>query len=133
LFACGLSFGVTCLGNYAIHAGFKLALAGALSDYRASDRGRPRMICSELATWAYHDAGADFDAAPWWPDIKETGVLAEPEAPFDFTTPNMISHSKDMDFVFQLKPEGPPAFIIGTQIRLGEQVTFDFGSAAVRP
>lgn len=130
---CASPLGFVCAGKLIIQAGLKLLLLANISEYRVSDRGRQRMICSELAAWAYRDAAAEFDPSPWWPDIEKTGVLFEPDAQLDFTTPNMVSHSKDMDFVFQVWPPGPPAFIAGDQILLGEQVTFDFASAGIRP
>lgn len=132
MLVCASPLGVLCAGKVLIHMALKVTLAEKLAEYRVSDRGSQRMICSELAASAYRDGGAEFDPSPWWPDIQKSGVLGEPDAPVDFTTPNMVSHSKDMDFVFQVWPPGPPAFIAGDQVLLGEQVTFDFGSAAVR-
>lgn len=133
MFACVVTGGLTCaLQGYVAVAG-KITLGASIAKYLVDDKGPSRMICSELAARAYSDAGAGFDASPWWPTLEGSLLLLGADARKDFTTPNMISHSKDMDFVFQLWPPGPPAFIAGGQVRLGEQVTFDFGSAAIRP
>jgi outer membrane protein OmpA-like peptidoglycan-associated protein len=89
------------------------------------------MICSELAAWAYRDAGVRVDVAPWWPDIEKQGLLELAGAPMDFTTPNMLSHSPDMNFVFQLWPAVPAATLVSGQIQLGEQIVFDTASAKI--
>jgi outer membrane protein OmpA-like peptidoglycan-associated protein len=130
--ACGLTIGVACATAAVwVHAKLETSLRLWMLGYVASDHARNAMICSELATWAYRDAGASPEVAPWWQDLESHGVLLLPEARTDFTTPNMIAHSKDMDFVFQLWPPLPAAKIVGGQIRLGENVEFETGSAVL--
>lgn len=89
------------------------------------------MICSELAAWAYRDAGASPDVAPWWPDLEVRGVFLLPDARMDFTTPNMIAHSRDMAFILQLSPAISATTVVDGRIELSEQIEFDTGSYAV--
>jgi hypothetical protein len=108
------------------HAGLLLAAA----DVELRDAGKARMICSELAAWAYRDAGVALDVAPWWPDVKKQGLLTGLDAQMDYTTPNMIARSTA--FRFQLSPAPPPSVVVvGGQIQIGEEIEFDTGSAAI--
>ncbi|WP_146157430.1 OmpA family protein [Enhygromyxa salina] len=101
--------------------------------YTGPVKGRAAMICSELAAWSYHDADVEFEVAPWWPIMESEGMLGTLNEQMDYTTPNMIARSLDATFQFQSWPAVPPQVVVcSDQIRLGEGLEFDTGSAVIR-
>jgi len=101
--------------------------------YTGPVKGRVAMICSELAVWSYHDADLGLEVAPWWPIMESEGMLGTLDEQMDYTTPNMIARSYDAEFQFQSWPAVPPEVVVcPDQIRLGEGLEFDTGSATIR-
>ena len=75
-----------------------------LADYEDLwDEGEERMICSELVAWAYRDAVGPLRVTPW-PDVAGHGLLTTERRWMDYTTPNMLAHSPDLAFQFNLWP-----------------------------
>ena len=75
-----------------------------LADYEdLFDEGKDRMICSELVAWAYYDAGFRLTVRPW-PAMSGHGVLTTGDRWMDYTTPNMLAQSPDLQFQFMLWP-----------------------------
>jgi outer membrane protein OmpA-like peptidoglycan-associated protein len=124
--------GFKLLGETALEAAETAGLLLAVSEVDALEAGKEMMICSELAAWAYQDASVKLDVAPWWPDVKRQGLLNSAYGPMDYTAPNMISHSPDMAFRFQLWPAvAPSVAIVGGQIQITEDVEFDTDRATI--
>jgi len=73
-------------------AGLKLSLM-PLGAYAAAvdliSGGKKQMICSELVSWAYHDAGLDPQATRFWPSLGS--ILTSDERHHDYTTPNTLA------------------------------------------
>jgi hypothetical protein len=67
-----------------------------LVDPRAG--GRQKMICSELVAWAYHDAGLELEV-PYWKVLSDLNIFTSHERRHDYTTPNMLAHSKNLGLV----------------------------------
>jgi hypothetical protein len=61
------------------------------------------MICSELVAWAYSDAGLRLTVRPWQ-DASGHGLLTTWDRWMDYTTPNMLAQSPDLQFQFMLWP-----------------------------
>ncbi|MFO7566391.1 MAG: OmpA family protein [Enhygromyxa sp.] len=101
--------------------------------YMGPVKGRVAMICSELAAWSYKDSKVGIEVAPWWPIMESEGMLGTLDEQMDYTTPNMIARSGDLTFQFQSWPAVPPEVVVcSDQIRLGEGLQFDTGSAVIR-
>jgi hypothetical protein len=56
------------------------------------------MICSELVAWAYHDAGLEL-YVPYWKVLSDLNIFTSHERQHDYTTPNMLAHSKNLGMV----------------------------------
>jgi hypothetical protein len=75
-----------------------------LADYEdLFDEGKDRMICSELVAWSYYDAGLGLRVRPWQ-DVAGHGLLTTLDRSMDYTTPNMLAQSPDLQFQFMLWP-----------------------------
>jgi outer membrane protein OmpA-like peptidoglycan-associated protein len=108
------------------------AMRTATTFITGTDEGRLAMICSELVAWSYHDGEVGLDVAPWWPLVQDADLLGSLDGRMDFTTPNMIAQSSDLSFQFQLYPKVPPQVeLADCQVRLGEKIEFETGSAVV--
>jgi outer membrane protein OmpA-like peptidoglycan-associated protein len=118
----------SCPAETVVIVGLSAALSVSASYASMSDGGKRKMICSEMAAWAYHDAGVEIGVAHW-PSMHKNGLLTSGNAQKDYTTPNMISHSKDVSFKFQYWPAKPsPALLSKKRIELTEDIEFDTGS-----
>ena len=60
--------------------------------------GRRKMICSELVAWTYHDAGLELEV-PYWKVLSDLNVFTSHERQHDYTTPNMLAHSRNLGIV----------------------------------
>ncbi len=134
-FFCGLTLGVSCVVEavaIAEIAPLKAGLADAARSVSESESGKRTMICSELAAWAYQDAGLQLEVAPWWHDVQDEGLLNSADARSDYTSPNMIARSKNVAFRFQLWPPVPPSVaVVAGQVQITEEIQFDSGSATI--
>jgi hypothetical protein len=77
-----------------------------------TDAGKEAMICSELVAWAYYDSGVAL-TFQFWPAIVSDGLLSMPTPNqtlarlMDYTTPNMLARTRDLQFQFRLWPPAP--------------------------
>jgi hypothetical protein len=77
-----------------------------------TEAGKEAMICSELVAWAYYDSGVPL-TVQFWPVIASDGLLSMPTPNqtlarmTDFTTPNMLARTRDLQFQFRLWPSAP--------------------------
>lgn len=60
--------------------------------------GRRKMICSELVAWVYRDVGLDLEVT-YWKRLTDANLLTTDERRKDYTTPNMIARSKNLNEV----------------------------------
>jgi hypothetical protein len=98
----GYAYGQIAGLGAAYYDSFAFTVRGVADYEDIFDEGKERMICSELVAWAYLDAGLGLRVVPW-PSVQSDGLLITLQRQVDYTTPNMLAHSPDLQFQFHLK------------------------------